>query len=111
MTVPTTLAGLRAKIDFGMSADYVTECLTTKACRSAIYLSRAPYEPSARVQLLAAQRPMFTKNRREITSEHVVQELLADPNSQWPVRLLVENREISVRTRMRGGVGRNRTST
>ncbi len=28
-TVPTTLVGLRAKIDFAMSADYVTECLTT----------------------------------------------------------------------------------
>jgi hypothetical protein len=26
---------------------------------------------------------MFTKNRREITSEQVVQELLADPDSQW----------------------------
>ena len=54
-----------------------------QACRSAIYLSRAPYEPSVGVQLLAALRAMFTKNRTEITSEQVVQELLADPNSPW----------------------------
>ena len=54
-----------------------------QARRSAIYLSRVPYEPSAGVQLLAALRAMFTKNRREITSEQVVQELLADPNSPW----------------------------
>ena len=54
-----------------------------QARRSAIYLSRVPYEPSAGVQLLAALRAMFTKNCREITSEQVVQELLADPNSQW----------------------------
>ena len=54
-----------------------------QARRSAIYLSRVPYEPSAGVQLLAALRAMFTKNRTEITSEQVVQELLADPNSQW----------------------------
>ena len=54
-----------------------------QACRSAIYLSRAPFEPSAGVQLLAALRAMFTKNRREITSEQVVQELLADPDLQW----------------------------
>ena len=54
-----------------------------QARRSAIYLSRAPYEPSAGVQLLAALRAMFTKNRREITSEQVVQELLADPDSPW----------------------------
>ncbi len=54
-----------------------------QARRSAIYLSRAPYEPSVGVQLLAALRAMFTKNRREITSEQVVQELLADPDSQW----------------------------
>ena len=27
-TVPTTLAGMRAKIDFAMSVDHVTECLT-----------------------------------------------------------------------------------
>ena len=50
-----------------------------QACRSAIYLSRAPYEPSAGVQLLAVLRSMFTKNRTEITSEQVVQELVADP--------------------------------
>ena len=54
-----------------------------QACRSAIYLSRAPYEPSVGVQLLAALRAMFTKNRTEITSEQVVQELVADPNSPW----------------------------
>ena len=54
-----------------------------QACRSAIYLSRAPYEPSVGVQLLAALRSMFTKNRTEITSEQVVQELVADPNSPW----------------------------
>ena len=35
------------------------------------------------VQLLAALRAMFAKNRTQITSEQVVQELLADPNSQW----------------------------
>jgi hypothetical protein len=32
-----------------------------QACRSATYLSRAPYEPSAGVQLLAALRASFTK--------------------------------------------------
>ena len=54
-----------------------------QARRSAIYLSRAPYEPSAGVQLLAALRAMFTKNRTEISSEQAVQELLADPDSPW----------------------------
>ena len=54
-----------------------------QACRSATCLSRAPYEPSVGVQLLAALRAMFTKNRTEITSEQVVQELLADPDSPW----------------------------
>ena len=54
-----------------------------QACRSAIYLSRAPYEPSVGVQLLAALRSMFTDDRTEITSEQVVQELLADPHSPW----------------------------
>jgi hypothetical protein len=54
-----------------------------QARRSAIYLSRAPYEPSVGVQLLAALRATFTKNRTDITSEQVVQELLADPNSPW----------------------------
>ena len=54
-----------------------------QACRSAIYLSRAPYEPSVGVQLLAVLRSMFTKNRTEITSEQVVQQLVADPDSQW----------------------------
>ena len=54
-----------------------------QARRSAIYLSRAPYEPSVRVQLLAALRAMFTKNGTEITSEQVVQELLAHPDSEW----------------------------
>ena len=50
---------------------------------AAIYLSRAPYEPAAGVQLLAALRAMFTRNRTEITSEQVVQELVADPDSPW----------------------------
>ena len=54
-----------------------------QARRSAIYLSRTPYEPSMGVELLAALRAMFAKNRTQITSEQVVQELLADPNSQW----------------------------
>ena len=54
-----------------------------QARRSAIYLSRAPCEPSVGVQLLAILRSMLTKNRTEITSEQVVQELLADPNSPW----------------------------
>ena len=54
-----------------------------QASRSAIYLSRAPYEPSVGVQLLAALRAMFTKNRTEITSAQVVQELVADPDSPW----------------------------
>ena len=40
-------------------------------------------EPSVGVQLLAALRAMFTKNRTEITSEQVVHELVADPNSPW----------------------------
>ena len=34
-----------------------------QARRSAIYLSRAPYEPSVGVQLPAALRAMFAKNR------------------------------------------------
>ena len=42
-----------------------------QARRSAIYLSRAPYEPSVGVQLLAILRSMLTKNRTEITSEQV----------------------------------------
>ena len=54
-----------------------------QARRASIYLSRTPYEPSMGVQLLAALRAMFAKNRTQITSEQVVQELLADPNSQW----------------------------
>jgi hypothetical protein len=33
--------------------------------------------------LLAALRAMFTKNRTEITSEQVVQELVADPDPPW----------------------------
>ena len=45
--------------------------------------SRAPYEPSVGVQLLAVLRAMFTKNRTEITSEQAVQELLADPDLPW----------------------------
>ena len=35
------------------------------------------------VQLLAALRAMFAKNCTQMTSEQVVQELLADPDSQW----------------------------
>jgi hypothetical protein len=35
------------------------------------------------VQLLAALRAMFAKNRTQITSEQVVHELLADPDSHW----------------------------
>jgi hypothetical protein len=35
------------------------------------------------VQLLAALRAMFAENRTQMTSERVVQELLADPDSQW----------------------------
>jgi len=54
-----------------------------QARRSAIHLSRTPYEPSIGVQLLAALRAMFARNRTEITSEQVLQELLADPDSQW----------------------------
>ena len=54
-----------------------------QARRASIYLSRTPYEPSMGVQLLAALRAMFAKNRTQITSEQVVQELLADPDSQW----------------------------
>jgi hypothetical protein len=33
--------------------------------------------------LLAVLRSMFTKNRTEIASEQVVQELVADPDSPW----------------------------
>jgi Protein of unknown function (DUF3631) len=54
-----------------------------QARRSAIYLSRTPYEPSIGVQLLPALRAMFAKDRTQITSEQVVQQLLADPDSQW----------------------------
>jgi Protein of unknown function (DUF3631) len=54
-----------------------------RATRASIYLSRTPYEPSMGIQLLAALRAMFAKNRSQITSEQVVQELLADPDSQW----------------------------
>ena len=43
----------------------------------------SPYEPSVGVQVLAALRAMFTKNRTEITSEQVVHELVADPDSPW----------------------------
>jgi putative DNA primase/helicase len=54
-----------------------------QARRAFIYLSRVPYEPSMGVQLLAALRAMFAKNRTQITSEQVVQELLANPDSPW----------------------------
>ena len=33
--------------------------------------------------MLSALRAMFTKNRTEITSEQVVQELVTDPDSPW----------------------------
>ena len=33
--------------------------------------------------MLAVLRSMFTKKRTEITSEQVVQELVADPDSPW----------------------------
>jgi hypothetical protein len=54
-----------------------------QARRASIYLSRTPYEPSMGVQLLAALRAMFAKNRTQITSEQVVHELLADPDLHW----------------------------
>ena len=69
-----------------------------QARRSATYLSRAPYEPSVGVQLLAALRATFTKNRTEITSEQVVRVWIGDgalpvarisrprPNHQKPGR-------------------------
>ena len=34
-------------------------------------------------QAASCRRSMFTKNRTEITSEQVVQELVADPDSPW----------------------------
>jgi hypothetical protein len=37
-----------------------------QARRSAIYLSRAPYEPSVGVQLLAALRSMFTESSKSL---------------------------------------------
>ena len=51
--------------------------------RSARKFSVSWARPSMGVQLLAALRAMFAKNRTQITSEQVVQELLADPDSQW----------------------------
>jgi hypothetical protein len=53
-----------------------------QARRAAVFLSRAPREPSPGVQLLAAMRRMFA-NRTEITSEQVRRELLADPDAPW----------------------------
>ena len=44
----------------------------------ALHMSQAP-----EYKLLAVLRSMFTKNRTEITSEQVVQELVADPDSPW----------------------------
>ena len=38
---------------------------------------------SVGVQLLAALRAMFAKNRTEITLEQAVQELVADPDAPW----------------------------
>jgi hypothetical protein len=35
------------------------------------------------VQLLAAMRAMFASGRKEITSQEVVVELLADPDAPW----------------------------
>ena len=80
-------------------------CWFEQARRSAIYLSRVPYEPSAGVQLLAALQAMFTKNRREITSEQVVRSfsrsrlavaLISQPrsNHQKPGRGLLKDFEI-----------------
>ena len=42
-----------------------------------------PYEPSIGVQPLAALRAMFGKDRTQITSEQVLQELVADPDLPW----------------------------
>ena len=54
-----------------------------QARRFAIYLSRAPYEPSVGVQLLAVLRAMFTKNRTEI--EHRAGGAGASrPIQDWP---------------------------
>jgi len=60
-----------------------------QARRSAIHLSRTPYEPSTGVQLLAALRTMFAKGRTEIPSEQMVQEpsrrsRLAMARISWP---------------------------
>jgi hypothetical protein len=52
------------------------------ARQAATQLSRRPYEPSMGVQLLAAINAMLA-GRREITSEEIVQGLLADPDSVW----------------------------
>jgi hypothetical protein len=53
-----------------------------KARRAAVSLSRAPFESSWGVQLLGAMRVMFA-NRAQITSQEVVDGLLADPDSLW----------------------------
>jgi hypothetical protein len=53
-----------------------------QAQQAATWLSRRPYEPSMGVQLLAAIKVMLAE-RREITSEEIVQALLADPDAVW----------------------------
>jgi hypothetical protein len=53
-----------------------------RARQAATWLSRRPYEPSLGVRLLAAIKAMLAE-RREITSEEIVQGLLADPDSVW----------------------------
>jgi hypothetical protein len=64
--------------------------LTFAAPRCRVETQHVVYAPVGSVsashgvlQLLAALQAMFAKNRTQITSEQVVQELLADPDSQW----------------------------
>jgi Protein of unknown function (DUF3631) len=67
-------------------ADHAGGDWPKRACQAAVHLSRRPYEPSVGVQLLAAFKAMLvnrTETRAEITSEQVVQGLLADPDSPW----------------------------
>ena len=64
--------------------------LTFAAPRCRVETQHVVYAPVGSVsashgvlQLLAALQAMFAKNRTQITSEQVVQELLADPDSPW----------------------------
>ena len=58
--------------------------LTERSCRVLLSSSIArPVRLDIQRQLLAALRAMFAKNCTQITSEQVVHELLADPDSQW----------------------------